>query len=141
MAYYGHAIGQVVNVVSALDPISLTTVGGAMNGITVDRSGFTSMVLIGQNGVAVGGATTTVFKLQHGTKSDASDMADCNVVQFAAASAVLQTGANPASTLVELDVDLEPCKQFIRVVATATTGTSVPTSCAFALGGMYSQPV
>lgn len=83
------------------------------------------------------------YKIQHGTKSDGSDMADYAAV----ASTVVMTG-NAGGTeqtgIVKHDVDLTGALQYIRVVFTpdlSATGVDTATvSPVFVFGGMAELP-
>lgn len=128
-------IGGIVKAATGIDPKSED--GTGQNGSSIDRSGFASCVLVGQNGAATGSPTsyTVDFKLQESADGSTgwSDISGAAVTQITA-----------DDQLEYVDVDLSGVKQYIRVVeATSFTGGSsptVPASATVVLGGAQDMP-
>lgn len=115
--------------------IAQSASAGAINGPSIDRTGFFSCVLHGVAGAATGSpsAQSVIYKLQHSddesTWEDFGDAADALTAD---------------NGQVELDVDLSGAKRYVRCVATvALTGGSSPTlpvAGTLALGGADRLP-
>jgi hypothetical protein len=128
-------IGAYVKNVVGIDP--LENAAGTRTGPVIDRTAYQSASLFGHTGAASGGPTTqsVTYTLQHGAQADGSDMAD-----YAAAAPIVAD-----STGAELDVDLGPCKQYVRVKeVTAFTGGATPKiegAATLTFGGGKSLPI
>lgn len=102
--------------------------------IVIDRLNYFSGIVLLSSGNATGSNTVKV-RVQHGAKSDGSDMAD-----FKPEGAVIETDVLVAAdTSATVSVDLTGAKRYIKLVAT-TTGTA-PTMMAQVLlaDGSYGE--
>jgi hypothetical protein len=115
-----------------------------------DAAGIYNSAIIGVvTGAATGSPTaqSTTYKLQHGTASDASDMADVPAAAYidsdGSTASIIAITANSTSSMIA--VNLEGLGRYIRVVATlALTAGTTPTQFvgAFvALGDGNGNPV
>ena len=115
--------------------------GVATDGSVVLRRGFDSGILhINVGAVDAGTLTSVVAQLQHGAESDGSDMADCTTTQMATSSLTVSA----VNTDGKLALDLRNCKEYIRIVITATLaggGATVFTGASFILGEAAVLPV
>jgi hypothetical protein len=108
------------------------------NGAVINRFGYLSAVINGLNGAYVSTVTNVVYTLQHGTKSDGSDMVNVAVPDpITGISGAVSTTVLTANTLGCVGCNLETLNQYIRVVATVTGGTSATVSATVTLGGSY----
>lgn len=137
-------VGQEVATRIGIDPVARSA--GAANGTGIDRTGFNSVLLVGQTGAETGSPTarSVDFKIQH------SDVVGSGYVDYTpsipnpgATGALAQIAA--VSTLKKRSIDLKTAKPFIRVVATtAFTGGTSPTllsSAVLVLGGADVLPI
>lgn len=137
-------IGQEVATRIGIDPAARSA--GTANGTGIDRTGFNSVLLVGQTGAETGSPTarTVDFKIQH------SDVVGSGYVDFTPSipnpggtGALAQIAA--VSTIKKRSIDLKTAKQFIRVFATtAFTGGTSPTllsSATLVLGGADTLPI
>lgn len=111
--------GSEIKTVRALSPQS-DSGGSAKNGVVVDRLGFKSLVASVITGAVSGTPTATsmTIKVQHGSASDGSDMAD---VSGAAAT------ITAADSVAEINVNCRGLKRYVRVTETTTfTGGTTP---------------
>lgn len=112
---------------------------GDANGTVIDRLGFWDAIIHLNVGAATGTPTAqgVALKLQHGTKSDGTDMVDVIGATIAALDADNKEAV--------LGVNLNPLKQYIRAVVTTTftagTTPKIPVAVTVALGGANVQPV
>lgn len=112
-------LGESVKVVAATSPIARTA--GALNGTVIDRTGFLDAVVHLSVGAATGTPTAqgVSLKIQTGALLDGSDMADVD------GEIIPSLTANNVGA--KLSLNLEPLKQYIRVVSTVTfTGGTTP---------------
>lgn len=89
----------------------------AVNGATLDTAGAESIVFAVHFGAITGGATTSL-KLQTGSASDGSDMADVSGTTVA----IPDTGSNKVAYSAELH---RPAKRYARVVVVRGTQNAV----------------
>jgi hypothetical protein len=128
-------IGAYVKNVVGIDPLDNSA--GTRTGPVIDRLAYQSCSLFGHTGAASGTPSTqsVTYTLQHGAAADGSDMAD-----YASAAAITTDSAG-----AELDVDLGPCKQYVRVkeVVAFTAGTSpkIEGAATLTFGGGKSLPI
>jgi hypothetical protein len=151
-------IGKWLKTKTAVLPATITAAAGndgqAVNGLIIDREA------LGYN-LAMGGklcigyvATintaeklTAAVKIQHGSASNGSDMADYvdSYGHGALASADVMLGAQTAAPgVLEIDVALDGAKRYIRCVTTfdlSRTGTdTVAVSGMWVFGGLQALP-
>ena len=132
--------GESIKTLNALNP-ELDDGAAAASGNIIDRLAFDSAVFTVAFGATTGTPTSIdyVFKLEHGDASDLSDATDLS-------GATVSSDTDPsAGDVVELNVDLEPAKRYIRFVATGTyVGGTTPTvgiAATGALGESKTGPV
>lgn len=130
-------LGENIKMLAGLAPADQAE--GSVNGSIIDRFGLFDAVVLLSVGAASGTPTeqSVALKVQHGDKADGSDMAD---VDGAAISALTEDNSE-----AELDLDLNPFKRYMRVVAivdfTGGTNPKIPVSVAIALGNSISTPI
>ena len=145
-------IGAYLRAAYAAVATALTAAGSgdntAVTGVTVDRfaagSPLSCSVLYAIAATIANTKTLSLaYKVQHGAKSDASDMADYAVV----ANGVVMNGKSDGSAqtgLVKHDVDLNGALQYIRIVFTpdlsATSADTATVAPVFVFGGMAELP-
>jgi len=126
---------------TSVDPQS--SGAATVNGTVIDRTGYLSMVGHGRVGAVSGSPSTTsvAFKVQHGAKSDGTDMADFTDEQGNGPAIGTVTAA---TTGVKQGFNLRGAKQYIRIVATVSfTGGTSPAALIYAnalLGGVVEAP-
>ena len=143
---YMRSLYDNVLVSASIDPQSLTS--SAVNGSVVDTEGYNTAILRFRSAAATGSPTPTAtiaVKLQEGTKSDGSDMADAldNTGTVIGGTVSVISAAGPVVARIE-GLGLNR-KRYLRVVATPNfVGGTTPAALGFGeiiLGRAFSKPV
>ncbi len=127
---FQHDSGKYLTAVSAVNPQSAAA--GAVNGNTVDRTGFTSGKLIVQTGATSGAPTAFTVDVKLQESADGSTWSDVS-------PAVTVPTVSTADSVASVDIDLSGLLNNVRAVATVgfTGGTSpaVNVGSVLVLGG------
>lgn len=103
----------------------------AGNGTVIDRLNYRT-ALIGLAAGTIAASSSITARIQHGDKTDGTDMAD-----FKPDGTVVSTSLSTSDTNASVSVDLTGAKKYIRLV-TASTGTAPDFSTYIALGDCIS---
>jgi hypothetical protein len=129
---FQHNISRVLFSDRAMVPVAAGT-GDTQNGDTIDTAGYESIVFLVYLGTLTSGAVTTI-KLQYGSASDASDMAD---ITSGSVSVPQSTGGGKVWWSVEVH---RPTKRYLRVCVVRATANAVINGAVVLMGRAAIQP-
>lgn len=135
-----------VAVTASIDPQSITS--SAVNGAAVDTEGYNTAMLRFRSAAATGSPTPTAtiaVKLQEGTKSDSSDMADALDNTGTVIGGTVSVISAAAPLVARIEGLGSNRKRYLRVVATPSfVGGTTPAALVFGeviLGRAFQSPV